>query len=104
MHVSVFCKLQDFIKQLGCCVTCFHPGDAEYREASATKPRTAAVWAGPEHAGPREPLRGEAAGDQGPGPPQPPVARGNLQPWKVRRREAAGGESSARRKWSSHDG
>ena len=38
------------------------------------------------------------------GGPGQPVNRGNLQPWKVRGRQAAGGESSARRKWSSHDG
>ena len=110
LHVSVFCKLQDFIKQLGCCVTCFQPGDADGEQSTERRVRPSRV---PRRCGrgrsmlalvSRYEERLQVAGDQGPGPPQPPVARGNLQPWKVRRREAAGGESSARRKWSSHDG
>ena len=39
LHVSVFCKLQDFIKQLGCCVTCFQPGDADGEQSTERRVR-----------------------------------------------------------------
>ena len=49
------------------------------------------MWAGPEHAGPREPLRGEAAGGRGPGPGPAAAASGQGKSSAVESTTARGG-------------
>ena len=72
LHVSVFCKLQDFIKHLCCCVTCLQPGDADgdqSTEASVTKYCGGVGGWSVLALVIRYERGGEAAGDRGPGQP-----------------------------------